>query len=190
MELVAGVFSAFGLSASAGLNAYIPLLMVALLARYTDLLKLNPPWDTLSSPWVIGLLVILLLIEFIADKAPAVNHANDIIQTFVRPVAGAILFAASAQVLTDVHPVLSMISGVLVAGGVHTVKSVAIRPVVTATTGGLGNVPVSVLEDAISTITSILAILIPIILGLILLGITIWIGRIFWKRSKNLQSIN
>ncbi|MGB7116506.1 MAG: DUF4126 domain-containing protein, partial [Anaerolineales bacterium] len=83
MELVAGVFSAFGLSASAGLNAYIPLLVVALLARYTDLLKLNPPWDTLSSPWVIGLLIILLLIEFIADKAPAVNHANDIIQTFV-----------------------------------------------------------------------------------------------------------
>jgi len=79
---------------------------------------------------------------------------------------------------------------VLVAGGVHTVKSVAIRPVVTATTGGAGNVPVSVLEDAISTITSILAILIPIILGLILLGISIWIGRIFWKRSKNLQSIN
>ena len=190
MELVAGVFSAFGLSASAGLNAYIPLLMVALLARYTDLLKLNPPWDTLSSPWVIGLLVILLLIEVIADKVPAVNHANDIIQTFVRPVAGAILFAASAQVLTDVHPVLSMISGVLVAGGVHTVKSVAIRPVVTATTGGAGNVPVSILEDVISTITSILAILIPIILGLILLGISIWIGRIFWKRSKNLQSVN
>ena len=100
MELLTGVFSAFGLSASAGLNAYIPLLTVALLARFTNLIKLNSPWDTLTSPWVIGLLVVLLLVEIFADKAPVVNHINDAVQTFVRPAAGAIVFAASARVIS------------------------------------------------------------------------------------------
>ena len=87
---VFGVFTAFGLSASAGLNAYIPLLVVALLGKFTNLIHLQEPWDALTSWWIIGLLVGLSLIEFFADKIPAVNHVNDIIQTFVRPAAGAI----------------------------------------------------------------------------------------------------
>jgi uncharacterized membrane protein len=117
------IFSAFGLSASAGLNAYIPLLVVALLARFTNLIKLTSPWDALSNWWVIGVLVVLSVIEFFADKIPAVNHINDIVQTFVRPTAGAIAFAASARMLTDVSPVLSFIAGLLVAGSVHAAKS-------------------------------------------------------------------
>ena len=182
MEVLSSIFSAFGLSASAGLNAYIPLLVVALLAKYTNLIKLNPPWDTMTSWWVIGLLIFLLLIEIFADKVPAVNHINDIIQTFVRPVAGAILFAASAQVITDVHPVLALAAGVLVAGSVHVAKSAAVRPVVTATTGGAGNVPVSILEDIISTVLSILAILIPILIGVLI--ITLIVLVIWWLRQR------
>ena len=111
-----GIFTAFGLSASAGLNAYIPLLVIALLAKYTDLITLTKPWDVLTSWWIIGLLLVLSMIEFFADKVPAVNHLNDLIQTIVRPVAGAIVFAASAQLLTEVSPILSMAAGILVAG--------------------------------------------------------------------------
>jgi hypothetical protein len=188
MELLTGIFSAFGLSASAGLNAYIPLLVVALLARYTDLINLSSPWDTLSSPWVIGLLVVLLLIEFFADKAPAVNHINDIIQTFVRPAAGAIVFAASAKVISDIHPVLAMAAGLLVAGGVHTVKSAAVRPVVTATTGGAGNLPVSILEDLISTVLSILAVLIPLLLAMFVILFTSWIVWRMWRRANEMPT--
>ena len=131
---ILGLFSAFGLSASAGLNAYIPLLVVALLARFTNLLTLNSPWDALSSWWIIGLLIALSIIEFLADKFPAVNHVNDIIQSFIRPTAGAIVFAASANILTEVSPILSLACGLLVAGGVHAVKSAVVRPAVTATT--------------------------------------------------------
>ena len=93
MEVLTGIFTAFGLSASAGLNAYIPLLVVALLSKYTDLIKLTPPWDALESWWIIGLLIVLVSIEFFADKVPAVNHINDVLQTFVRPVAGERKFA-------------------------------------------------------------------------------------------------
>ncbi len=172
---VLGILSAFGLSASAGLNAYIPLLVVALLARFTNLFTLKSPWDALSSWWIIGLLVILSLIEFFADKAPAVNHINDVIQTFVRPTAGAIVFAASANILTDISPILSLACGLFVAGGVHAIKSAVIRPTVSATTAGAGNIPVSILEDITSTIISLLSIIVPILIVVLLIIVIAWL---------------
>jgi len=184
MDGLTAVFSAFGLSASAGLNAYIPLLVISLLARFTDLIKLEAPWDTLTSWWIIALLIVLSSIEFFADKVPAVNHINDVIQTFVRPIAGAIVFAASAKVITDVHPVLSLAAGLLIAGGVHAVKAAAVRPAVTATTGGAGNVPVSVAEDVLSTILAIMAILIPVILTAIIIILTALIVWLIWRRMN------
>jgi hypothetical protein len=184
-----GIFSAFGLSASAGLNAYIPLLVVALLARFTHLIKLNPPWDALSSWWIIALLVVLSLIEFFADKIPAVNHVNDAIQTFIRPAAGAILFAASAQTITDVHPVLSLAAGLLVAGGVHAVKALAVRPAVTATTAGVGNVPVSIAEDAIATILSIVSVVVPVLITAIVVLICAWIIMKMLRRTSEKREL-
>lgn len=169
MELLTGIFSAFGLSASAGLNAYIPLMVIAVIARYTDWFKLQAPFDTLTNPWIMILIGVLIIIEFLADSFPAVNHINDAIQTFIRPVAGAIAFAASAQVLTDISPVISLASGLLVAGGVHTVKAAAVRPAVTATTGGAANPLVSIAENIIVTLTSVLAMLIPLLMGALLL---------------------
>lgn len=177
-----GIFSAFGLSASAGLNAYIPLLIVALVGKFTNLITLNEPWDALTSWWIIGLLVVLSVIEFFADKAPAVNHVNDVIQTIIRPAAGAILFASSADAITEIHPVLSLAAGLLVAGGVHATKALAVRPAVSATTAGAGNTFVSIAEDIVSTILSIMAVLIPIVLGILLIMFTIW--AVWWFRRR------
>jgi len=176
------ILAAFGLSASAGLNAYIPLLTVSLLARFTDLIKLSDPWSAMESWWIIGLLAVLSLVEFFADKFPAVNHVNDIVQSFIRPAAGAILFAASANVITEVHPVLSIGAGLLIAGSVNAVKSLAVRPAVTATTAGTANVPVSVLEDVISTVMSVVSVVLPILVAvvLVLLGILI-----IWWTTRN-----
>lgn len=182
MKLLLNIFSAFGLSASAGLNAYIPLFIVGLLAHYTDLIHLQKPWDTLANPWILILLGILLIIEMLADKVPAVNHINDLIQTIVRPVAGAIAFAASANVITDVHPVLALACGLLVAGSVHAAKALAVRPAVTATTGGAGNVPVSILEDIVSTVVSFLSILLPIIVGTLLIVVLALVIWWLWRR--------
>ena len=184
MELLTGIFTAFGLSASAGLNAYIPLLLVGLIARYTDLLHLNAPWDTLSNPWIVLLLCVLVLIEMLADKVPAVNHLNDLIQTLIRPVAGAIAFAASANVVTDVSPVLALAAGLLVAGTVHVAKAGAVRPMVTATTGGAGNVPVSIAEDIISTVLSILAIVLPVLVGTLLVVLAAFIIWWLYRRAN------
>jgi len=184
MELLLNIFSAFGLSASAGLNAYIPLFIVGLLAHYTDLIHLQKPWDTLANPWILILLGVLLIIEMLADKVPAVNHINDLIQTIVRPAAGAIAFAASANVITDVHPVLALACGLLVAGSVHAAKALAVRPAVTATTGGAGNVPVSILEDIVSTVVSFLSILLPIIVGTLLIVVLALVIWWLWRRTN------
>ena len=183
MEALSGVFAAFGLSASAGLNAYIPLLVVALVAKYTNLITLSSPWDALTSWWVIGVLFVLLVIEFFVDKAPVANHVNDGIQTFIRPVAGAIVFAGSAQVITDIHPILAMILGILISGTVHVAKTAAVRPAVTLTTGGLANTPVSIAEDIIAAMISILAIIIPVLIGTFAIIATSYIVWRMWRRD-------
>jgi hypothetical protein len=185
MDGLLSVFTAFGLSSSAGLNAYLPLLVVALLARFTDLITLSPPWDTLESWWVIGVLTVLLLIEILVDKVPAVDSINDAIQTFIRPVAGAVLFAASAGVISEAHPVLAMIAGLLVAGGVHAAKATA-RPIVTGATAGVGNPVVSTVEDVASLVLAVLAIVVPILGLLLLILVIIWFFR--WRRRKRAQS--
>ena len=184
MELLTGIFTAFGLSASAGLNAYIPLLLVGLLGRYTDLIHLNSPWDTLSNPWIVLMLCILVIIEMLADKIPAVNHLNDLIQTLIRPAAGAIAFAASANVVTNVSPVLALACGLLVAGTVHVAKAGAVRPMVTATTGGAGNIPVSIAEDVVSTVLSFLAIVVPFVVGTLLIVLAAFIIYWLYRRSN------
>ena len=184
MDLMTGIFTAFGLSASAGLNAYIPLLLVGLLARYTNLINLNQPWDTLANPWIILLLCVLVIIEMLVDKIPAVNHVNDLIQTLIRPAAGAIAFAASTNVVTDVSPVLALAAGLLVAGTVHVAKAGAVRPMVTATTGGAGNIPVSIAEDVVSLVLSFLAIVTPIIVGSLLIIFAALIVYWLYRRAN------
>jgi uncharacterized membrane protein len=177
MEALFGILSAFGLSASAGLNAYIPLLVVGVIAHYTDWITLNPPFDYLANPWVLIVVSLLLIVEMLADKIPAVNHVNDIIQTGVRPAAGAIIFAASAHAITNLHPIIAIICGLLVSGSVHIVKSAAVRPAVTATTGGTGNVPVSIAEDISATAMSVISVVVPvlgIIILVVLLALVIW----------------
>ena len=183
MEVFGGILGAFGLSASAGLNAYIPLLVVSLLAKFTNLLQLAEPWDALTSWWTIGVLGVLSLVEFFADKIPAVDHVNDAIQTFIRPAAGAIVFAASAQSVTNVNSVLALIAGLLVAGSVHTVKSAAVRPLITASTAGVGDPVVSFVEDIVATLVSVLSVVLPILMLIVLLLVIWWMVWFFDRRE-------
>jgi hypothetical protein len=184
MEALFGIMTAFGLSASAGLNAYIPLLVVGVIAHYSNWITLNPPFDILANPWVLIVVGILLIIEMLADKIPAVNHINDIIQTGVRPAAGAIIFAASAHAITNVHPVIAIICGLLVSGSVHVVKSAAVRPAVTATTGGAANIPVSIAEDVVATGVSILSIVVPVLVIVVLIVFVSLVIWWFWRRAN------
>ncbi len=163
-ELMTGL----GLAMPAGLNAYIPLLAIALADRYTGLIQLAAPYDAVASPWAIVIVSILLGIEIVADKVPIIDHINDLVQSFIRPAAGAILVMASTDAVQTINPVMAMILGLVVAGGVHTAKS-TFRPVVTATTGGVGNPVVSATEDGAAICMSDIALVAPILIGVILI---------------------
>lgn len=184
IEGLLNLASAFGLSTSAGLNAYIPMLTLALLARFTSLVQLEEPWSALTSWWIIGLLAVLLVIEELADKIPAVDSINDVIQTLIRPTAGAIVFAATTQSTIKMHPMLAFACGIVLAGGTHLIKAGG-RPVVTATTGGLGNPVVSTIEDIIATVTSVVAIIFPylILAWIFLLALLIYL-IVRWRRQR------
>ena len=101
VELLTGL----GLATAAGLNAYIPLLALGLLSRFTDLITLPHGWAWLENGWVMTIVAVLLVVEIVADKIPALDSVNDAIQTFVRPTAGGIVFgsgtAAQTSAVTD-----------------------------------------------------------------------------------------
>lgn len=172
-----GILSGFGLASAAGLNAYIPLLLLGIAGRlgYADLAA---PYDLLSSNVGIGVLVVLLTVEVLADKVPGVDHVNDVINTVIRPAAGGVLFLSSSGV-GALHPALAALLGILTAGGIHVTKASA-RPLVTATTGGLGNPIVSVIEDVLSFIATILAIFAPLLIGLFLIFLVL--GLVLLRR--------
>ncbi|GAB1642752.1 DUF4126 domain-containing protein [Krasilnikovia sp. MM14-A1259] len=179
------VLTGTGLATSAGLNAYIPLLIMGLLARFTDLVELPAGWQWLSGGWALAVLTVLLAVEVVADKVPVVDHVNDVVQTVVRPAAGGLAFGAgsAAQTATvpdpgalSTHQWTAIVAGVLIALCVHGVKA-ASRPVVNATTAGFGAPVVSTIEDIGSAVLSVLAILVPI---LVLAAIVAFVGTGVW----------
>jgi hypothetical protein len=161
------VLSGLTLAAPAGLNAYIPLLAVALAERF-GWLQLREPFDGIGSWWVIGLIAVLLVVEVVADKVPAVDHVNDVVQTVVRPAAGGLL-AVSASQQGTVQPVVLLIAGVLIAGGVHAVKATA-RPAVNVSTAGVGAPVVSTGEDILAVIGTVLALLVPVLAAVMIVA--------------------
>lgn len=181
MATLSTILMAFGLSASAGLNAYIPLLVIAIGARlFPEAIQLGEPYRLLASDVSIGALAVLLVIEVLADKVPIVDHVNDFVGLFIRPTAGALLFAASTGAVTSLEPSLALILGFVIAGATHGAKATA-RPIVTATTGGLGNPVVSTLEDIAALVTSLVAVVAPLLVGL---ALVIFGGLFVWWRAR------
>lgn len=176
-----------GLSAAAGLNAYIPFLMVALTARFSDVVDLPAGFTWIESPWAIGAAVVLLIADVVLDKIPAIDSMNDLVGTAVRPTVGGVVFAATTAVDEQVdqsswmasHAWVGAIGGVVIAGLVHTTKAAA-RPAVNTGTAGLGAPVLSGIEDATSVAMSVVAVFVPILVvfGLIaMLVAAIWLWR-------------
>jgi hypothetical protein len=180
------IITAFGLAGAAGLNAYIPLLAVAVLGRL-GLLQLSEPFNILTSWPAIIALCIFLLIEFVVDKVPGADHINDAVQTFVRPVAGAVLFAANSGVVNGLDPTVAWVAGLVLALGVHGAKTAA-RPAVNLSTMGIGGPVVSVIEDITSAVATFLAIFAPIVFVLFVVVIGYAVFRITRKiRARRLR---
>ena len=158
---ISGLLSAFGLSSAAGLNAYIPLLTIGLLARF-HYVHLQEPYALLASTPALIIIAVLAVVDFVADKVPAVDHVAHTVGAFVHPVAGAIVFASQNNVLRDIHPAVALSAGFILAGGFHATRA-ALRPLATTTTAGAANPVFSFVEDAFSLTLSVLAFLAPVI---------------------------
>ena len=176
MELMTG----FGLASAAGLNAYIPLLSMGLLGRYTNLINLPSGWSWLENGWVLAIVAVLLVVEIVADKIPALDSINDSIQTFVRPTSGGIVFGSgtAAQTAAVADPAefartgqwVPVAIGVVTALVVHLTKT-AVRPAANVATAGVAAPVLSTIEDITSFGLTFAAILIPALVLLILIAL-------------------
>lgn len=174
MDILTGI----GLALPAGLNAYIPLLGLAVAQRF-GVISLREPWSQVGEWWAIALIAVLLIVELVADKVPAVDTVNDAIQTFVRPAAGAVVAVAASGQAGENYPLVMVALGIVLAGGVHLLKAGA-RPVINAASGGAGAPVASVAEDTAAVATTLIALLLPVFVLGVLIGVgafALWVYR-------------
>ncbi|WP_298039113.1 DUF4126 domain-containing protein [uncultured Microbacterium sp.] len=170
------------LAASAGLNAWMPLFLLSLADRFLPAVDLPSGWSWISSDislWVLGALLVL---EVIADKIPALDSINDVVQSALRPASGGIVFGAgsSAQTIAVDDPStffadsawVPIVTGVVIALVVHIVKATG-RVAANAVTGGLAAPVLSATEDGASFLLAALAIIVPVLAGLLLIGLVV-----------------
>lgn len=188
MELLTGS----GLAISAGLNAYVPLLLVGLLGRFTDLVGLPSQWAWLSSDVALIVLGVLLLVEVVADKVPSIDHVNDLLQTVVRPTAGGIVFAAGsasgapvvdAEQIFNTDTILPVVAGVLLALVTHLAKA-GLRAGVNLSTAGVGAPVASTVEDVFSVSLSLLALLLPLLVLVAIVGAVVMLVGLRRRRRR------
>jgi hypothetical protein len=164
------VLTGLGLAAPAGLNAPLVLLLVALADRTTGLIDLPESYDFLSSWPAIGTLAGLLAIEEVVDKIAGADHANDLVQTLIRPAAGALIMLAVTH--GELSPEVAGAAGVALAGTAHATKA-GVRPLVTLGTAGIGNPVISLIEDVVAVGAVVIALLVPALVVLVLAGLAV-----------------
>ncbi|HET9111977.1 MAG TPA: DUF4126 domain-containing protein [Ktedonobacterales bacterium] len=187
-QAILALVAALGLSSTAGLRAVATLLAIGVVSDISiqghPLLELHGNFAVLGSTPMLILLGVLTVAEIVIDKVPGLDHLNDIIHTVIRPVVGAVIVAGTSNTLSDTNVWAAAAVGAVLAFGVHATKSSA-RVATTATTAGVGNPIISVLED-ILTFGSILlvvlakavAVLFAPIVGIVLLVVAIAIALV------------
>lgn len=186
-NIVLGLLLGLGLSASTGLNTFLPLLLLSAAARFHIAgVQLGTKFEWLTSDGVMIALIVACILEIIGDKIPAVDHFLDATGTFLRPLAGAL---ASASVLTGVDPKIAAILGLIIGAptsfGLHTLKA-GTRVASSATTFGCANPIISLIEDVISFSLSVLSIFAPIVVP-IALAILVFV---LYRMVKRIRGAN
>lgn len=175
MGLIATLGLALGASWASGLRLYAAVATLGLLGRFAGL-DLPGELAVVETPWVIGLALVLLVVEFVADKVPIVDSTWDAVHTFIRVPAGA---AIAALALGDYDPAWQA-GAVLLGGGAalsaHGTKA-ATRLAVNASPEPLSNVVVSTAEDGVAFGAVLVAVFLPV-LALVLVVLAVGVSLV------------
>ena len=162
MTFVSTLALAMGSAWVSGINLYASVATLGLLGRFAGL-KLPGELGAVTSWWVIGAALILYVIEFAADKIPVVDSIWDVVHTFIRVPAGAVLAAAA---FGDFDPAIRVIA-FLLGGGLalssHGTKATA-RAVINTSPEPVSNIAASILEDVVAVGSMVLAAFLPVVL--------------------------
>lgn len=178
-----------GLASATGLRTFLPLLMLALAARFGLFgIDLNDQMAWLADWPAIAALGIAAIVEFAGDKIPVVDHGLNVLGAFTRPVAGAV---AAGSVFAGVDPTTAAIAGVIVGAPAAFAFNAAqggARLTSTATTGGVGNPVLSLIEDVLAFFTVILAFLAPILVPVVLIVLAVLVFRLARRMRDRLHA--
>jgi hypothetical protein len=165
MNLINTIAIAMGASWVSGLSLYAAVATLGLLSRFAHL-ELPGELHVLTNWWVIGIAVTLYVVEFIADKIPLVDSAWDVIHTFIRIPAGAILAATAFGDFDKTIQVIAFLLGGGLALSSHGTKA-ATRAIVNTSPEPLSNIVVSLTEDVIAIVSILLAVFLPVLLFMV-----------------------
>jgi len=164
----------WGLALASGVNTYLPLFLLALLARFGHMVHLSTKFEWLVSDQAILIFGLLALMEILAEKFPVLDNVWDLIHTFLRPLAGAV--AAGATLSTDkaFETLIAMLLGGTLAGAAHSAKS-GLRLMTTSKSFGTANFILGIGEDAAVVTGTLLSIYAPwVMLGIVILFVALF----------------
>jgi hypothetical protein len=167
MNLIGTLAIAMGGSWVSGIRLYAAVATLGLLGRFAHL-RLPGDLDVLTNWWIIGIASLLFVIEFFADKISYIDSTWDVIQTFIRIPAGAVLAAAAFGDFDRSVQVVALLLGGGLALSAHGTKATA-RAAINLSPEPASNVVVSLFEDVVAFVSVLLAAFLPAILLVLLL---------------------
>ncbi len=148
-----------GTSFASGINLYATVAALGLLHRF-EVFQLPEPLQVIAHPIVLGVAIALYAIEFTADKIPYVDNVWDVIHTFIRPVAAAVLAYGALAEMPDAWRVIAALLAGSVALTSHSSKA-STRAAVNASPEPVSNWILSLLEDGVALFLTWLAVTHP-----------------------------
>ena len=162
MNLIGTIAMAMGSSWVSGIRLYAAVATIGLLGRFAHL-RLPGELEVLTNWWIIGIAAGLLVVEFFADKIPYLDSTWDVIHTFIRIPAGAVLAAAAFGDFDRKVQVVAFLVGGGLALSAHGTKATA-RAAVNLSPEPFSNIVVSLVEDAVAIVSIVMAFFLPIVL--------------------------
>jgi len=187
MSLISTLAIAMGSAWVSGINLYAGVATLGLLSRFTHI-QLPGELDVLTSWWVIGIAIALYVVEFVADKVPWVDSTWDVIHTFIRVPAGAVLAASAFGDFDRSVQVIALLLGGGLALSSHGTKATT-RAMLNMSPEPVSNSIASIVEDVLAIGSTIVSVFFPILLFIIVgvgVGVSIYLfNRIlrFFKQT-------